>query len=378
MKNADTIVKKNISELISYRALQHPDAVAMIFGGRQITYSELNRQANHLAHEICSVTGESKLIGISTTRSIETIIGIVAILKSGKAYLPLDSSHPEDRLQQIISDAGLAYCLADAEESPLFKQLGVKSLNYKQPPTVSEIPEINVAGSLIYVLYTSGSTGAPKGVMMGQEALLNLLNWQRAHSMATEASRTLQFAPLTFDVSFQEIFATLTTGGTLILIEDDLRLDSHELLTFIDRQGINRLFLPFVALQMLTDTATASDLYPGCLKEVATAGEQLKITPQVVNFFSRIPGASLYNQYGPTESHVVTALKLDGAPSSWPTLPTIGHPIWDTDIYILDEELNLLREGEIGELCISGVCLAEGYLNREDLTAEKIHDVATS
>src|SRR5580765_3963196 len=118
------------------------------------------------------------------------------------------------------------------------------------------------------------------------------------------ATKTLQFAPLSFDVSFQEIFATLTTGGTLVLIDDDLRLDPQSLLRFIQEKSINRIFLPFVALQYLTEAADATQYFPASLQEVMTAGEQLKITPQVVHFFSALPNAVLYNQYGPTECHV--------------------------------------------------------------------------
>ena len=142
-------------------------------------------------------------------------------------------------------------------------------------------------GTLAYVLYTSGSTGKPKGVCMGHRALVNLLNWQQKNSTAGPGTKTLQFAPLSFDVSFQEIFATLTTGGTLFLMGDDLRLDPQRLLQFIEKQSIQRIFLPFVALQFLTEAADSNNLFPASLREVMTAGEQLKITPQVSAFFFR-------------------------------------------------------------------------------------------
>jgi acyl transferase domain-containing protein len=181
----------------------------------------------------------------------------------------------------------------------------------------------------------------------------------------------LQFAPLSFDVSFQEIFATLTTGGTLVLVDDDLRVDPYRLLRYIEEHAVNRIFLPFVVLQYLTEAADAEKYFPACLKEVMTAGEQLKITPQIVRFFSALPGCVLYNQYGPTETHVVTQLKLDGDASQWPPLPSIGVPIDETEILILDEELRELPYGETGELCVSGASLADGYLNRPEMTAEK-------
>ena len=176
---------------------------------------------------------------------------------------------------------------------------------------------------------------------------------------------------MSFDVSFQEIFATLTTGGTLVLVDETLRLDLNALLQFIDKQAINRLFLPFVALQYLAEMAVNTQCFPANLREVMTAGEQLKITPQIAAFFSALPHCLLFNQYGPTECHVVTQLVLSGNPASWPPLPTIGHPIDGVSLLVVDEKMNFLTDGQVGELCFGGACLAEGYLNNPTLTNEK-------
>src|SRR5690606_32954898 len=143
------------------------------------------------------------------------------------------------------------------------------------------------------------STGFPKGVCMGQRALTNLLVWQSDNSIADSKFRTLQFASLSFDVSFQEIFSTLITGGSLILISHECRLDPAKLLKTIKEKAINRIFVPFVALQTLTESASSQKHYPSCLKEIITAGEQLKITPQIREFFKKLPQCRLYNQYGP-------------------------------------------------------------------------------
>ncbi|HTS44297.1 MAG TPA: amino acid adenylation domain-containing protein [Puia sp.] len=350
-----------------------PDAIAVCFGTHQLTYRELNHKADIFSKSISALFPQSPVVGISTTRNIEMIVGALTILKSGKAYLPLDPDYPKDRLQQIINDSGINCCLCTREDAPLFESLGIKAVLSDEVAQINENRDIKqgAAGSLAYVLYTSGSTGKPKGVCMGHSALVNLLTWQQKHSKATTGSRTLQFAPLSFDVSFQEIFATLSTGGTLVLIEDDLRLDPNRLLHFIEEQNINRIFLPFVALQYLTEAAVSEQYFPQCLTEVMTAGEQLKITPQVIRFFSALPDVVLYNQYGPTECHVVTELKLEGNPAAWPALPSIGKPIDNTAILILDEKMNILPAGETGELCISGKSLAEGYLNKAELTSQK-------
>ncbi|MEP6613957.1 MAG: non-ribosomal peptide synthetase, partial [Mucilaginibacter sp.] len=301
---------------------------------------------------------------------VETIVSVLAILKAGKAYLPLDPDYPKDRLQQIVTDSGIDLCLATSSHKQFFKPLGINILTSDATYEANNaaIPE---SKSACYVLYTSGSTGTPKGVSMGHAALANLLSWQQKESVSAAGINTLQFAPLTFDVSFQEIFATLNTGGTLVLVDEEMRVDPYRLLRYIEQHKVNRIFLPFVVLQYLTEAADAEKYFPACLKEVMTAGEQLKITPQIVRFFSALPDCILYNQYGPTETHVVTQLKLDGDPTQWPPLPNIGIPIDETEILILDEELKQVPYGETGELCVAGLALADGYLNRPEMTAEK-------
>jgi amino acid adenylation domain-containing protein len=355
-----------------------PDHIAIRSAVRSLTYSELDREASRLSQAIVAHSPHSAAIGISTIRRPEMVIGILAILRAGKAYLPLDPSYPADRLQQIVSDSGIDTCLSmsEASEKTLASLQGLTILSFDATAPVlvdlTAIPDRNPF--LTYILYTSGSTGKAKGVCMGHNALVNLLGWQQRCSAAKAGTRTLQFAPLTFDVSFQEVFATLATGGTLVLIDDDLRLDPQRLLAFIEKEDIARIFLPFVALQYITEAADAAKRFPPCLREVMTAGEQLKITPQIVNFFTALPAATLFNQYGPTETHVVTQLVLQGTPSKWPALPTIGTPIDNTSAWILDpenERNSLLPDGSTGELCFSGACLSEGYLHRPELTAEK-------
>ncbi|MFI5138429.1 MAG: amino acid adenylation domain-containing protein [Sphingobacteriales bacterium] len=359
-----------IHQLFEVQRLKTPDEIAVIFGKTKLTYNQLGQKADNLASAILVNSPASLIAGVSTVRAVETIVSVLAILKSGKAYLPLDPDYPQERLQQIITDSGIDLCLTISAQKDLFTPLSVNILlSDKEYETKTET--IPASRSACYVLYTSGSTGTPKGVSMGHAAMANLLSWQQKNSISATGVNTLQFAPLSFDVSFQEIFATLTTGGTLILVDDNLRVDPNRLLRYIDEHAVNRIFLPFVVLQYLTEAADAEKHFPACLKEVMTAGEQLKITPQIVRFFSALPRCVLFNQYGPTETHVVTQLILNGDPTKWPALPTIGIPIDETEILILDEELKKLPYGETGELCVSGLSLADGYLNRPEMTAEK-------
>ena len=362
-----------VHELFEEQRSKTPDDLAIIFGEIQLTYNQLGTKADILASAVYSSSPESVIVGVSTLRSVETIISILAILKSGKAYLPLDTEYPKDRLEQIINDSGIDLFLTTSAQKNIFESFGIPIL-ISDVENIKHNSPIPQSRSAAYVLYTSGSTGTPKGVSMGHAAMVNLLSWQKKHSISQQGVNTLQFAPLTFDVSFQEIFATLTTGGTLILVNDELRLDPYRLLRYIDQYRVNRIFLPFVVLQYLTEATNAENFFPSCLKEVMTAGEQLKITPQIVRFFSVLPGCLLFNQYGPTETHVVTQLLLSGDPNRWPALPSIGVPIDNTEILILDDELKRLPDGETGELCVSGLSLADGYLNRPEMTAEKFVD----
>jgi non-ribosomal peptide synthetase component F len=209
------------------------------------------------------------------------------------------------------------------------------------------------------VIYTSGSTGVPKGVAMPHRPLANLLEWQNARSNLPSGAVTLQFTSLSFDVSFQEIFSTLTSGGTLQLISDDARIDPAATWGVIARAGVQRLFLPFVALQELAEAATRLPQLATRLDEVITAGEQLKITPAIARLSERA-GFTLYNQYGPTETHVATEHRLVGAPSTWPGLPPIGRPIANASIHILDARRQAVPVGVVGEIYIGGACLARG------------------
>ncbi|UHG91353.1 polyketide synthase [Spirosoma oryzicola] len=374
MENKSRFAPQFVHQLVENTADTYPDAVALILGDTSVMYQQLNDQADAVCEAILTIDPGAELIGVSSTRSLEMVIGVLAVLKAGKAYLPLDPAYPEQRLQQICSDSGVRTCITLPQDAPLFERLGLRVVSDADKSTTAL--SANQANSTAYVLYTSGSTGKPKGVCMGHGPLLNLLAWQADNSEATVGTRTLQLAPLSFDVSFQEIFATLSTAGTLMLIDEALRLDLNALLAFIDEQSINRLFLPFVALQYLAEVAVTTQRFPKSLREVMTAGEQLKVTPQLIAFFSALPGCVLFNQYGPTECHVVSQLKLAGNPSEWPSLPSIGKAIDNVGLFIADEQLTLLPDGEAGELLIAGDCLAEGYLHQAELTQEKFVELA--
>jgi amino acid adenylation domain-containing protein len=224
--------------------------------------------------------------------------------------------------------------------------------------------------NLAYVIYTSGSTGRPKGVALPHRALVNLLRWQDAEWRHPEAAATLQFTTVGFDVSFQEIFSCWLSGGRLVLLDEDERRDLGAVLERLESAGVERLFLPYVALQHLAELGVERGVYPSALKEVQTAGEQLRVTEPIRRWLERT-GAALGNQYGPSETHVATALALEGAPDAWPLLPGIGRPIANARCYVLDARGEPAPIGAPGELHLAGACLARGYLGRPELTAER-------
>ncbi|NRF38224.1 polyketide synthase [Pedobacter foliorum] len=368
-----------IHKLFDITARDFPETTAVIFGEKSITYFELNKRAESLANVILNQTNDQEIIGISATRSIEMIIGLLAILKAGKAYLPLDPTYPEHRLLQIKEDSKVSTCISLSNEYDIFIKLELDVISSDKSYAETPLKPIFSQSENGCILYTSGSTGKPKGVCLGHKSLSNFLKWQKNNSLNGEGVKALQFCHLSFDASFQEIFVPLTTGSTLYLINDDYRLDGAKLLDFIISNDINKAFLPYVTLQYLTEAAAKEHIFPISLKELITGGELLKITHTIREFFSSIPNSCLVNVYGPTETTIwVTELRLTGNPENWESIPTIGATIAQSSIYFIDEELTFLENGKIGEICISGPCLSNGYLHQPELTDAKFIELSHS
>lgn len=369
-----------VHHLVERQAELTPEAVAVGFLGQALTYRELNRRADWLAVQLRSlgVTRDSR-VAICVGRSLDLAVGVLAVLKAGGAYVPLDPRYPADRLAFMLEDAKVTVLLTQAHLARELRAysgptLSLDTLGWTESDdhAGSALGPLPTAESLAYVIYTSGSTGKPKGVAMVHRALVNLVEWQKKQSAGLpREARTLQFTSLSFDVSFQEIFSTWASGGTLVLMHEELRYDPANLWRYLSEQRIHRLFLPFIALQQLAEVAPESNQFPATLCQVITAGEQLQVTPTIRTMFHRLRGATLYNHYGPAETHVATAYRLPQNVDSWPLLPSIGKPIDNSLIYLLDEHLQPVTVGEPGELFIGGDCLARGYLDRPDLTEER-------
>ena len=363
-----------VQELVEAQARRTPAATAAVFGGGTLTYEELDGRANRLAHRLRELgVGPGVSVAISLQRSLELPVAVLATLKAGGAYVPLDPSYPQERLSLMLREAAAPVVLTQrslAAGLPL-DESQVLLLDEDLGEAPATAPErLGGPGDPAYVLFTSGSTGQPKGVRMPHRVLTNLLAWQLDSWDEPGATRTLQFASLSFDVAFQELFSTLAAGGTLVLVDEETRRDAVRLLAVLDEQHVERLFVPFVALQQLAEGAAYEGVAPRHLREVLTAGEALLITPAIRAFFE-LTGARLRNQYGPTEAHVVTEHPLEGWPGKWPERPPIGRPIWNAKIHILDRFGHLAPVGVPGELFIAGGVVADGYVNRPELTAER-------
>ncbi len=372
-----------IHQLFEEQVARTPDAIAVVFEDASLTYRELDDRANHLARHLRALgVGPDVPVGLCLERSFDLVIGVLAILKAGGAYLPLDPALPPQRLRVILATAHTPVLLTRrsllGNFDPATPEVGslpaVLLLDDLDPYVADHIP-LPAAPSLTpdqlaYVLFTSGSTGLPKGVEMPHRALVNLLHWHCANSELGPGHRTLQFASLGFDVSFTELFVTWLSGGALVLIQDSRRRDPHALLTEIRRQHVHRLFIPPVMLEHLAVAASATSV-PLEIRELIIAGEQLRISPAIRAFLDRLPDCRLWNHYGPTETHVATACLLDDPPADWPLLPSIGKPIPNCLARILDSRGALQPVGIPGELWLGGVCLARGYRQRPDLTAER-------
>ncbi|MGH3377577.1 MAG: amino acid adenylation domain-containing protein [Actinoallomurus sp.] len=359
-------------ELFERSAERYPDVPALRWDGGELSYAELRTAAEHCAARL----GTPRVVALSGPRSPELVIALLAILKCGAAYAPLDPTYPRERLDYMLADSSAEVLVCPQEDAASFSvpdgvrvvDLGTVLRGTDDPGPASGRP---ITGEdLCYIIYTSGSTGQPKGVEMPHRPLASLLEWQSRHSAATTGWNTLQFAAFSFDVAFQEIFATWSTGGTLVLVGEETRRDPDRLLGHIIERRIHRLYAPFVALQQLAEFAVRSGRFPEELREVITAGEQLHVSPAIRQFFLRA-GASLENQYGPSETHVVTAERLPADATEWPELPAIGTPIDRAVVEILDQRQQALPAGVPGEICVSGVPLAHGYAGKLELTEER-------
>ncbi len=370
-----------VHEVVMAQAERTPEALAVstMDGAETLTYAELATRARSLARRLRQAgVGPDVPVGLFLERSPDLMVAVLGVLVAGGVCLPLDPAWPAARLRRMLDDSRAPVVVTHGPLAAVVPEGSAAVVRVDSESGGEVETERGIAvlpGHLAYIIYTSGSTGRPKGVAMTHAALAAMLQWQQPTS-AAKAGRTLQLTSLSFDVSFQEILSTWWAGGTLVMVSEDVRRDPPALVRLLAEQRIERLFLPFVALQQLALAALAGvqeegDAFPSHLREVMSAGEQLFVTPQVVELFSRLPGSELHNHYGPSETHVVTWSRLTGDPSRWPERPPIGAPLGHVRIHLLDANLNPVPLGVAGEIWAAGPGLARDYLRRPRLTAER-------
>ncbi|NLG49703.1 MAG: amino acid adenylation domain-containing protein, partial [Chloroflexi bacterium] len=369
-----------IHQVFEQQAARTPDAEAVVYEGETLTYGELNRRANQLAHYLRRLgVGRETLVGISVERSLEMMVGLLGILKAGGAYVPLDPDYPAERLAYMLQDAGVALVVTQERIAPrLGEAVRAVCLDRDWPDMEQEPgtnpPHLATPDNLAYVIYTSGSTGRPKGVMVSHRSVVNH-NVAVAAKFALKAGdRMLQFASINFDGAVEEIFPTWLAGATLVLRPGGVLPGPSELMDLIATERLTVLDLPTAYWHQWVHDLS---LEPGAalpepLRLVAVGGEKAQRESLIA--WQQLPGRAVpwLNTYGPTEATVIATL-YDVRLEQWDAdreLP-IGRPIANMRVYILDDRLQPVPVGVPGELYIGGVGVARGYLHRPDLTAER-------
>jgi amino acid adenylation domain-containing protein len=376
---------KCIHQLFEEQVERTPEAVAVVFKDRQLTYRELNTRANQLAHQLMKLgVGSDVLVGICVERSIEMIVGLLGILKAGGAYVPLDPAYPKDRIAYILKDAQALILLteeclledlefkcvestanqvgrSDSGFSDLDSHLRAICLDRDWEEFSREnrqnLPNQATPANLAYVIYTSGSTGIPKGVMIEHRNAVAFLSWAASVFTHEELAGVIASTSICFDLSIFELFAPLTSGGRVILLENALALSDLD--PALEPTLINTV--PSVMIELLRHSE-----FPASIRTVNLAGEPLK-TNLVEEIHERTSAARVYDLYGPSETTTYSTYVRRTIAG----LQTIGRPIGNTQVYILDPYLNPVPTGIVGEIYIGGDGLSRGYLNQPKLTAEK-------
>jgi len=369
-----------IHRLFERQTGKTPEACALLYQGQTISYRQLNRRANRLAHHLRSlgVRCEDR-VAICLERGFDMVVGLLAVLKAGAAYVPLDPDYPAERLEYMFGDCSPAALIS---QRGLLGRLPAADAgqvivldDQEHAKTIDSEPDHNpdpmalglTSGHLAYVIYTSGSTGRPKGAMNQHGGVVNRLLWAQSEYRLTAADRVLQKTPFSFDVSVWEFFLPLLAGAGLVLAKPKGHQEPQYLMDLIEQTGVTTLHFVPSMLQVFLEHIDAEKCRS--LRRILCSGEALPHALQV-RTQNCLPDAALHNLYGPTEAAVdVTAWRCRNDAN--PGIVPIGHAIANTAIYILDPWLEPVPSGVSGELYIGGIAVGRGYLNRPALTAER-------
>lgn len=362
---------------------RRPHDVALVSETGVHDYADLNDRANRLARVLINAgAGPERIVAVVLPRSADLIVALLATLKAGAAYLPVDPSYPSERNGFVLDDAApvvvltCATLVGDLRIPP--GRTVVLVDDDRGGPADDPADDDRLCPLLddhpAYVIYTSGSTGTPKGVQVPGSVLLNLLDWHAAHVPSEPGIRTAQFSALGFDVSLHEILSALTLGKTLVVPSEEVRRDPPRLVEWLRAHRIQQWFAPTVAIKLVAAAVAESGKPLEDLRDVLQSGEPLRLGPGLAEFLRTHPRLRLRNQYGSTEVQDVSAYVLESGEGSRPDLPPvapIGQPLTGVHTYLLDKGLRPVPTGRTGELYVAGAGVARGYLNRPALTAER-------
>ncbi|MCK4825315.1 amino acid adenylation domain-containing protein, partial [bacterium] len=363
---------KVLQELFEEQVRKTPNNLAVVFKDKALTYTELNEHSNQLARTLRKRgVRPDQIVGLMVNdNSIEMIIGMISILKAGGAFLPIDPEYPKERIEYMIEDSNLGILLTQTNVMDKIQFKG-EVINLENQALFSgecsNVDKINQSNDLVYVIYTSGSTGKPKGVQIQHTSIVNQISGLEELYTFDSSLHHILLAPITFDPSVQQIFLPLTSGGKLFLVSKSTKHNMMQLWDFIVSNQIDIVNTVPSLMNVLLDHGDGyDDLH---LKYIILAGEVFS-----KNLYLRLKESlsaeKIINIYGPAEATINTTLYECKRKETNSTIP-IGKPLMNYNIVILDEHQNLLPIGIPGEICISGVGLARGYLNNPELTAEK-------
>ncbi|MEE1740445.1 non-ribosomal peptide synthetase [Streptomyces sp. BE147] len=368
----------DIIERFEERASTDPEATALVAAQERMTYRELDSRADRLAHLLQRRgAGPETVVGLCMDRRPEAFVAMLAVLKTGGAVLPMDPGHPARRLRDNLAACGALLLLTERAHTEAFQGLDIPVLPCEEfADAAAEYPATRPdrflhEAALRCVLFTSGSTGRPKGIGLPSASIRKVAEW--AVHRLDGPQVFLQFTSLGFDVSLQEIFGALLSGGSLVLVREEHRQDPAALLDLMVRERVERIYLSPAFLRQFARAALQDRdrMRALVLTEIVSAGEPLRLTPEVREFMGALPGTVLENQYGPSETHQATACTLDGGLASWPDAPPLGRPLPGVRGHVLDERLAPVADGRPGELYLTGVGVSRGYLGRPELTAAR-------
>ncbi|WP_460404175.1 amino acid adenylation domain-containing protein, partial [Actinophytocola sediminis] len=374
MSSAAVRTDRTVVDLFAERVLATPDAVALRTDAAEVSFAELDARADRVARLLVDAGARpERIVAVALPRSVDMIVALVAVLKSGAAYLPLDPTYPAERVAFMLTDAAPAVVLTSRAADPAGGD-GIPRLFLADvPDTVRGTgPELApLPANPAYVIYTSGSTGTPKGVLMPGACLVNLLAWHAAIMPAEVGTRTAQVSAIGFDVSLHEMLATLVFGRCLVIPAERVRRDPVALVRWLDEHRVRQVFAPNVLIESICDAADAQGLALDSLTDIVQSGEQLTIRGRVAAFLRANPDRRLRNHYGSAEMQDVTTWTADAHTPARSTPAPIGTPLWNTAVRLLDERLRPVADGVEADLYIAGAGLARGYLRRPALTATR-------